>query len=239
MAVELPILFSNETIVVYKLDDMARLDDAFVGKLEWPAGRKGQIFTSGGPIAEELLLNPRFTYSRDFTFQFNFSASREWLKGEVPAASAVKPAGTPSLEKHRPLYIKIKQRIFSQLTWYNENPEEDKREVEAFERKVNAYKVGYWEKDGMAAGIVALRKWKDYLQQPVDWISWVLVEEALSREERAATHAYISAWLKENAGPKVECLVQSFNVRSLKFFIKLGFKPVALHVYKEGDSGRS
>jgi len=233
MADQFPVLFENETIIVRRLDDISRVDDAFVQDLKWPAGRKGQIFAFDNPIPAESFLSPRFTYSKDFSFHLNFSARREWLKGEQPAVSGVRPAATPSLEKHGQLYIKIKRRIFSQLPWVKEDPEEDKRALAAFEGKVDAYKIGYWENGGESAGIIAVRKWKDYMQQPVDWVSWVLVEESLSREDRASTHAYIGAWLKDNVPSRVECVIGSFNTRSHKFFMKLGFKPVALHVYKE------
>jgi len=225
-------LFRNEIIIVHELDDMGRLDDAFARKLEWPAGIKGQIFASGAPIPEELVLAPRFTYSRNLEFHINLSVRKEWLQRGVSSGSQVEQVADLPWEELRELYIRIKHRIFSQLPWHKADPEEDRRDVEAFEKKHGAYKVGCWKKAGAPAGIIGVRKWKDYLQQPVDWVSWVLVEESLPKEDRIAVRALIGSWLYDNAGDRVECIVQSFNIRSLKFFLKLGFKPVSIHVYK-------
>lgn len=233
MAEELPVLFKDDVIIVRRLADMARLDDAFARELAWPEGIKGQIFAADGFIPDGLVLAPRFTGSKELSFHINFSARKEWLAVKQASAAGVSAAPLPAMDKFGSFYLDIKRRIFSQQPWYREDAAADAKVLGSVKEKLGAYRVGYWEKDGAPAGMIGVRGWKDYLQRPVDWISWVGVAEGLAKEERAAVHALMAAWLRDNTGDRVECVVQSFNARSLKFFLKMGFRPVAVHIYKE------
>jgi RimJ/RimL family protein N-acetyltransferase len=232
MTDQFPVVCRDGKAIVYKVGDAGLITDEFVRKLVWPEGIKACIFTFDSPIADEAALNSRVTYSEDFSFHIRYGAEKEWLDPALPAGNAVKAAELP-LDLHKVLYLKIKNRIFSQLPWMKENPAEDREELEKVERVISKYKVGYWEHDGAPAGLIALKKWHGVKGEPADWISWLLVEEALPPEARAAVHAHLRGWLRANMETRLECVVQSFNVRSLKFFRKLGFRPEAVHVYKE------
>lgn len=232
MGDQFPVVFRDGKAIVYRVGDMALITDEFVRKIEWPEGIKASIFTFDQPMADEVALNSRVTYSADFSFHIRYGAEKDWLDQALPAEAGVKAAALP-LDLHKVLYLKIKNRIFSQLPWMAENPEEDREELEKVERNISRYRVGYWEKDKTPAGLLALKKWRSIKGEPVDWIAWLLVEEDLCREARAAVHAQMRGWLRSSMETRVECVVQSFNSRSLKFFRKMGFRPEAIHVYKE------
>ena len=237
MSDQFPVVFRDGKAIVYRVSDMSLITDDFVRKLEWPQGVKACIFTFDRPMSDEVALTSRVTYSADFSFHIRYGAEKEWLDPAPPAAAGVKAAELP-LDLHKVLYLKIKNRIFSQLPWMKENPGEDREELQKVERGISRYKVGYWEKDGVPAGLIALKKWRSIRAEPVDWISWLLVEEELPPEARAAVHAHLRGWLRANMETRVECVVQSFNARSLKFFRRMGFRAEAVHIYDERRNER-
>jgi len=93
--------------------------------------------------------------------------------------------------------------------------------------------VLYLEKDKKLTTLMTVIKWKDYNDIPVDWITWVWIEKDISKDERSVIHNYISVWLRDNIEDRVQCVVNSFNVRSQKFFRKLGFTPECIHIVRK------
>jgi RimJ/RimL family protein N-acetyltransferase len=60
----------------------------------------------------------------------------------------------------------------------------------------------------------------------MDWIGHIWISPDLEKEERITIHKYIRWWLRNNMKHKViRAAVDSFNIRSQKFFRKMGFKP--------------
>ncbi len=63
-------------------------------------------------------------------------------------------------------------------------------------------------------------------------LNWIWFSAELTRTERAQAHYLTVAWLREK-GQVIDAFVDSFNVKSMKFFQKIGFRPACLHITKK------
>lgn len=66
--------------------------------------------------------------------------------------------------------------------------------------------------------------WNKFIS--VDWIGYIWISPKIDNNERVLVHKYIKKWLYENMKYNyVAGAVHFFNLRSQKFFKKMGFKP--------------
>ena len=63
------------------------------------------------------------------------------------------------------------------------------------------------------------------LNKPTSLIPWVWIDSKLSANERQNVHFQMVSWLKKNTKKEIGAGIDAVNLRSLKFFTKLGFKP--------------
>lgn len=82
---------------------------------------------------------------------------------------------------------------------------------------------------GAIRGIVSALDWKDTAGRPSLLVAWVWISDKLLPPRRAQAHVALSEWLKAHARGRIMATVDSFNVRSRRFFIKLGFSPECVH----------
>jgi len=62
------------------------------------------------------------------------------------------------------------------------------------------------------------------MEDNVELVAWVWIDSALSKSDRQTAHARMLGWLKRRESSIIASAVDSFNVRSCRFFRKLGFK---------------
>ncbi|OGR80909.1 MAG: hypothetical protein A2X32_00640 [Elusimicrobia bacterium GWC2_64_44] len=103
----------------------------------------------------------------------------------------------------------------------------------AFSRDVAQYKLLpenslCLAKDSVPVGLVTT-----YKREGTDsyCLNWIWFDPLLSRPDRACAHYLAVGWLKEK-GRSIDAFVDSFNLRSQRFFVKIGFRPVCLHITK-------
>jgi len=89
------------------------------------------------------------------------------------------------------------------------------------------------QKNGKPIALLMMVEAKDYEGKPVDWVPWVWIEKNITFEEREMVHRRFWEWLVDGELERVQCSVASSNLRSQKFFRKIGFKPECLHILKE------
>lgn len=63
-------------------------------------------------------------------------------------------------------------------------------------------------------------------------LNWIWFDPGLSSYARSCAHFLAVGWLKERSHT-TDAFVDSFNQRSQKFFKKIGFRPVCLHITKK------
>lgn len=89
------------------------------------------------------------------------------------------------------------------------------------------------KKNHKTVSLVYMMDWVDWRGRPVDWVGHIWIDAGLTPQERAHIHKYVSFWWRKMAKTgRVQGVVNSFNVRSQKFFRKMGFEPECLHVLK-------
>jgi len=83
-------------------------------------------------------------------------------------------------------------------------------------------------KNSVPVGLVTIYKREEAESYCLNWI-WF--EHELSSHDRACAHYLAVGWLKEK-GHAIDAFVDSFNLRSQRFFVKIGFRTVCLHITK-------
>lgn len=94
----------------------------------------------------------------------------------------------------------------------------------------------FFVKDGVRVGFATLVRWKDLSGAPADLISWVWFDQRLSKADRSEAHSRMVHWLKDTAQSDMCCAVDSFNIRSQKFFKKMGFKVTCVIVTRNSPA---
>lgn len=83
---------------------------------------------------------------------------------------------------------------------------------------------------GVIRGCINTIDWKDTAGRPALLVAWVWVSNKLSATQRAHAHIELIKWLKEHAKGRIMATVDSFNMRSRCFFVKMGFSPECVHI---------
>lgn len=78
-------------------------------------------------------------------------------------------------------------------------------------------------------GMVSIFPESDCLGRPLDQVAWVWVERSLGPRLRAAAHDVVSRALATTDARRLQAGVHIKNIRSQRFFTRLGFKPTCLH----------
>lgn len=228
----LKIIYQKGRKIVYEIDSCDRITESFIGQLKWPPEITGMIFIFEQAIANETQILSKLPLSIDVGVVY--SSSREALPaGEGAANTQIVAAQVKSAEMLAGLYLACREKVYAPVAGVRQIPAVDMAVVMAKMRDqlANA-KIGYWEKFGIPVGVIAVTKWHDYADNPVEWIPWIWIAPDISPEDRKVLHGLISVWLKTNIAVKVQCVVDSYNVRSQKFFKKLGFIPECIHIVK-------
>lgn len=124
-----------------------------------------------------------------------------------------------SVEKH--FYAPYKDRLD-----LKKNREED---VWFLREAITLRKSAVLTARGSIQGIVSTLDWKDTAGRPSLLVAWVWISDKLLPAQRAQAHVALAEWLKVHAKGRIMATVDSFNVRSRRFFVKLGFLPECVH----------
>lgn len=85
---------------------------------------------------------------------------------------------------------------------------------------------------GVPIGMVSLYPTQDCIGTELQQIGWIWVERGLSSPVRLATHALLAQWLSRQEGQGgYQAGVHLKNIRSQRFFLKLGFLPACVHCF--------
>jgi len=226
------IIYQKGKKIVYKIDSCDRITEGFVGQLKWPPGITGMIFVFEQAIVNETQILAKLPLSIDAGVVY--ASSRETLPAaEVVGNTQIVAAQVKDAEMLAGLYLACREKVYAPVAGVRQIPAVDMAAVMVKMRdQLTNAKIGYWENSGTPVGAIAVTKWHDYADSPVEWIPWIWIAPDISQEERKVLHVLISGWLKANISGRVQCVVDSYNVRSQKFFKKLGFTPECVHIIK-------
>lgn len=217
--------------IVYKLPSIGCVTWEFVKALKWPPGVNGFIFLFNEPISEEHRILSAMPLDVDAGMVY--SATKASLAGCASSGDVFSEEKAPDVAELVRLYLLGREMVLAPILSVRNIPPADRSAVELkIKKQLLEGKIGLWSKAGASAGVVALTKWHDFSDNPVQWIPWVWISNSLLPEERRELHGRIVSWLKSSVDDRVQCVVDSYNIRSQKFFRKIGFVPECLHIVK-------
>ena len=215
--------------IVYKLPDFSVLDSAFVDSLAWPEGINVQMFLFEKPITGEHEIMPRIHSERLVGLGYSYTTA---TAGEVavPLSACLAPINLEAgilrqfyYDTHLDFYKKWEGELGGGYM---------KEATMVSEKLLSPARSVALSKGGRNVALLTTVHWKDCFDQPADWVTWVWIDPILTKDERNSIRCYFSQWLALNSANKVQCFINSFNVRSQKFFRKIGFLPEWFHVVK-------
>lgn len=231
MANNFEIVRRTDSKIVYKVPSLADITGEFIRALEWPPGIKGFIFLFSEPISEEHRILSALPLDLDVGMVY--SAAKASLAATASSGDAFSEVQAPDEAELVRLYLLGRELVLAPVLSVRNVPPADRSAVqEKIKKQLAEGKIGLWSKSGVSAGALALTRWRDFADEPVQWIPWVWIASSLLPEERRDMHARIAAWLRAGVDDKVQCVVDSYNIRSQKFFRKMGFLPECLHIVK-------
>lgn len=231
MKTPLKILKASDNEIVYSLSDKDRLDENFFADLDWPAGIKNLKFFLSVPCQDEF--KTVLFFAERFPTKVIYSASKADLPVAISGCSAgIETAQLKSLDELKDVFIETNNK-------YREDAGKPLTDKEIQERGTVAATLLArsrslcLQNSAQIISMLVVFKWMDCFGAPVDWIPWVWIKSDISREERSYVHAKFIEWLRGNVSERVQCIVASDNLRSRKFFLKLGFHPECISITRE------
>ena len=229
---ELEIISSGSETVLYKLDDLARINDKTLQGLKWPDGIRSRLFILTGKADEDEKVFAALA-AKDPVWGL-YAADRTDFKvnEDVPFLPSIKLKPLKALSDVRKAYLDTREG------WYRSRnaemtPRQQAENRNFLENFLPETRYLCLEKSGKLAGLLLLNEYSDYLGKLADLVPWVWVEPSLDPDARQVVHAAMAAWLAGNVEGRVHAYVAASNPRSQKFFKKLGFRLEAVRVLKE------
>ncbi len=189
-----------------------------------------------GDSLEEDIEDIRENFKDEYFVQLGYTANQELItrierkKEKLNLNRTIYPNDREALED-----IKNTYKIELDKTWYKYIPDTiHKENIDYLTNSLDLSRVySLKTADNNIASIIMTFDSKYFTGESVDQIGWVWIDQNLSKEIRTEAHLLLSNWLRSNlrhdfyqAGVHIE------NIRSQKFFTKLGFKAKCAHITK-------
>lgn len=230
------ILRSDKELIVFEIEHVSALDDGFLDRLPWPDGVSKAAFRFATPIGTApgrvlKRLSPRH-YPR-----IGFSARPEELVSPVPIdpGSSIRRSSSEDLDA-------LKSLTRSTLTAYLArwgalaHPDLSRQLDEYLEKQMTLSGTVLMEKQGSPAALMNLLDIKDCLGMSAEHIGWAWTDPRLGLEDRRQIRALGVDRLKRSRAESLHAFVDYFNFRSSNSIVKVGFKPMCVHVSRSvGD----
>ena len=229
---DLEIISSSEETILYKLENLSKLNDKTLKKLKWPEGVRSKLFILTGRTDED-----------EKTFAALAGTAPVWGLYSADKADLVVDESVPFLPSIRlrplkALYDVRKAYLDTRESWYRErnakaSPRQTAENNNFLENFLPESRYVCFEKSGKPAGLLLLNEYSDYLGKLADLVTWVWEEPSLNSDERRVIHAAMGAWLGTNAEGRVHAYAAAANAGAIKLYKELGFRLEAVRVAKE------
>lgn len=231
MKIPLQVLKSMDGEIIYSLPGGVDLAEKFFAGLDWSENIKTVKFFLSSPCEDEFKLVAAF--ARRFHARVVYSANRNSLRAHGQfQAEKIEIAGPKSQEEIKTIFFETndayREDIGKPLTQKERRERED-----AATKLLTDSRVLCLQKNGQLISALFVFKWKDCFGAPVDWIPWVWTKSDISASERFGVHQEQIVWLREHITDRVQCIVAADNLRSRKFFVKIGFNPECIVISKD------
>lgn len=129
------------------------------------------------------------------------------------------------------LYFASVKREFIQPWRDYVGPEISKSILRTIEAELPNTKIYIVLKSETPAGMMSLFPASDCIGNPVTQVGWIWIESELPKNERRSIQSIFAGVLRGPEQALYQAGIHIRNVRSQKFFQRLGFRPVCAHVY--------
>lgn len=239
MESEIKLVRREEKLLVYEVESPDLVSNAFVDSLDWPSSiptlviNFGKILPRAFDILEKNLSGKylsRLIYCADKT---DLAVPEKRLP--CPQIRRYEFSG---LEELKRLYLDTETEYFGKpwagklgFPWdrYLEGKYYEIIKANA-EHHLPEARVLCLEKGGVPVALFPLNKANYFDGSDIDWILWVWIDPALSREERYEIKRQFVQWLGETAASRIVTGVNTFNVPSNRFFEGIGFKAECIQI---------
>ncbi len=215
--------------MLYSLPSTAPLCDKFLDGVYWPADKAALVFVfpekeaGGGKPVRDMVSRKKYVCRLSY-----LAEKRAMPAGRAgPSAGLVlAPFKTPA--EHRKWAAATYREYFVKPFRAYLTPAFEAEARDYYRRELPKAKGISVRKAGKVVSMLTLLKVPAAGARPLDWVTWVWADPALSKPERRAGHALLRAWLRRNCRGAVGATVHAANARSQKWFLKSGFRPARI-----------
>ena len=206
--------------ITYQMPDFAQLNTSAIDKLDWPKGIP-VLWLKYDENLDDCYGELDKRISRKYIVRVIYSADKKdiHLKAGKEPAGAIKVRKSLTAAELLALYLETHAKSFI-APWAGQLDSKYIDEVSSFIKEdLPVSKSLSFFKDKSPVGLVLLTE----LGSGAGLISWIWFAPSLSIAERRKAHNLFAAWLRNGKYPQIKSVVHSFNLRSNRFFIKMGF----------------
>ncbi|HAN05588.1 MAG TPA: hypothetical protein DCW72_00665 [Elusimicrobia bacterium] len=227
------VLDSDKDKIILEVADISEITEAEKNSFNWPASvPKLVVKLGGGERDEEKIIGARVFENCKIRIIYGAPKDGIGLSGGVndfPELTVSKIADKTELVE---FYLKTQKKHFNDV-WAAETSGAPQLSPAVLAEKLSVENAICLEIKGVRVGFVALVDWVNWFGVPSSLVSWIWIDGELRPEVRKAVHQKIIRWLRERTAEKLSCVVDVFNVRSRRFFKKIGFIPECLIVSRK------
>ncbi len=229
---DLEIISSSEETILYKLEDLSRLNDKTLKNLKWPEGVRSKMFILTGKTDEDEKIFAALPGTAPVWGLYSADKADLVADESVPFLPSIRLRPLKALYDVRKAYLDTRE------SWYRaRNAEVTPRQIAEnknfLENFLPESRHVCFEKSGKPAGLLLLNEYSDYLGKLADLVTWAWEEPALNADERRVIHAAMGAWLGVNAEGRVHAYAAASNPGAIRLFKDLGFRLEAVRLVKE------
>ncbi|MFC1521789.1 GNAT family N-acetyltransferase [Elusimicrobiota bacterium] len=223
-----------KNIDVFEAPDIEDISDSSLADIAWPEDIREYAFRFKNPIKTGTINLLEQRLSSCYMAKVGFVAHKDKIPDMKidPEQDHIRWKAFSNIDTLR---AETKRTLLEKLYYPNTQYLDN-----SFAKDIDDYAKKYVTIDGSrrlmksneAIGIVTVTNLHDCSGHALDHLGWILIDGKLSDDERNTAHAKLAAWLKTYAAGTIQAFIHHFNLRSQKFFSRLGFEPVCLHVFK-------
>lgn len=223
---------AGDKFQIYRADSPMSIGVGLVDSLDWPETIPSLLFSFDAYGAEDC---------RHLTEVLGKKYLGRFLYGAAPADLAALPGSGArgiteyafrDLKELQDLYLRTETEFFGKKwrEYFPGTSYSDAIEFNARERLSSA-RIFCAGREGTPVSLLPLTRIKHFIDgEDMDWVLWAWVDEGLEPAARREVHSMLSGWLKRKVERRVMTGVHIFNVRSDRFFSKLGFRKQWLQI---------
>lgn len=214
--------------IFYDLPDLGMLGAGLPAGVEWPEDRPRLCFDLAARDRKRGIVVSNPLPEDKYICRINYLAGRKQVRATGGRAADAGLTLQPfrNFKEHKTLELWSHDKYFAKPFKKYMSPAH-KAEARVYYKMLKDTESAVLRRGAKSVGMITmLRLPGANLPKPLHWITWVWIAPELSPAERRQAHTLLAGWMKNNSIKYVGCSVHSANVRSQKWFLKMGFKPV-------------